>query len=773
MRLLAATIAVMLAALPALGEIVRVRSSDIGDLTRVAIEFATLPEWRAERTQEGFSIRLPENGNFSFDTGPMFRSAESGRLRGIRTASEVGQIDILLGCDCQARIYEFRDNSIVLDIWQDTADADPDSGSRALLSAPPVMEDGPAPDTWTFVDASDSLTELFLPELMGGASLSRTPSALPAARLSDSGDNLARRATGIPDGSTDIMIGDLQGSIFHPRDSHAIEMLSRELSRAIAQGLVDAPDLSRPLPHPTAQPGPVEALASGRSNLSITTAIDRDVGVERERPGPTSTGSVCLPDSEFDLSAWGDPYDITQLGDFRDNAFEEDGSISGQGMLSLIRFYLAMGFGAEAVRLTGFLDDESQKQLLRTMARIIDHGENDNAILDGQVFCKGKVALWSMLAHPVPASHKPSDTDNILAAFSELPLHIRIQLGPVLSERLRELGFDAEAQIALNAVTRGGGHTPAQDLTAARLGLAGTTADVARGELETLSHGTDLIAAEALLELLLDAERRGVPPDPAWVADAPSLVRATLGTKTAEELNLAGLRGRIALGQFDILREALNEGSPGVTKVIRRELAAKAIGEAGAVADEATLLRTELAFSKIADTHLLPNEQRLQLAERLTALGLPDRALAYVTEIPVSDVARRIKAEVLADLQRFDEAIAILSDGTSPELLNHLGAVLLRSGRPAEAVDAFAKASEFEKASFAAIRDANWTWLEANSDETLSTASRELGKSSATPIGGSGVGNIDLLKRSAQRRAQAKLLLERTKIELGASAFTN
>lgn len=761
-------------------ETVLVRSGEHGSFTRVVLEFETRPEWRAGRIDGGYLIAFHAAAGRTFDTGSAFRVIDRKRLADLVPSATGDGIELWLGCECWADIFEYRDAALVIDIRDgpspDAARHEAPIGSRIAESGagsgvgptsgsaapPPLQAAGPVVDQ---LDAGLPLT--FERPL-------RTTGQLPApAAPTMDPANFHRENTDPSRFSPQPFAGEaLSGLLLEPSDSFAVDMLSKELSRAVAQGLVDVPDMRTVIARP--RPALSEDTAASdpaRSNLTVTTAIDRDIGSIRSRPAPTASGSICLPDSEVDIASWGDPTNPSLLGTFRSRIFEENGAVSPDGALVLVRYYLTMGFGAEARRIAEFVPDDRQRSILQTMAEIADHGESQSGVLAGQIFCDGKVALWAMLAEPVAVSDRPANTDHILSTFSELPLHIRIHLGPVLSERLRAIGFEGEAQMALNAVTRGGGYTPAQDLTAARLGLSGTTAETARAELARLARGTDLIAAEALLELLLDAERRGVTPERDWVADAPSLVRATQGTDTAAELNLAGMRGRIALGDFDTLREALDERSPGLTEDSRLSLATLAIAGAAEQADDAMFLRSELGFSKIADTTRIPREQRVMVADRLLSLGLDERALPYISASPTTDEERRVAASVYAGLQRHDEAIAALSGTEGNDLLADLGSVLLKSGRPAEAVEVFARAAQIEAASDAALRDGDWDWIRENAEEPLAKASEALRDDAE--VATDRQSNAALLVRAETRREQARFLLDRTRLDENPQAFTN
>lgn len=754
----------------AMAGMVQVRSADLGGVTRIVLQFETLTDWVAGRTARGYAVVLQDPAGTAFAQDLLFSAVRNGQVADIVADDASGRVDIVLECACWADVYPDGETVLVIDVKAGPPPADALFEAVLDTSPPAVMAEITTPGGFA-VAIDTTLPPVVNVDKIAAWQPNRTPTGMPVAPIPDGAGTFSQPFPPLALQPSPL-IEELSGlSVLHPESSFAVEMLSRELSRAVAQGLVDVPDLERDIPASSSTRSDPAGLGEGRSNISVSTAMDRDTGTSPMQPNPTILGSVCIPDSEVDLIAWGDPHDSHQLGVLRRQAFNSDATPSQKGALDLARYYLVMGFGAEAKAIAMLLDDPGQRALLGTLSDIVDNGESGSGLLDGQVSCKGKVALWSMLARKVPEGDKPSDTNNILSAFSELPEHIRIHLGPVLSERLRDLHYEEQAQIALNAVTRGGGHTRAQDLTAARLGLTGTTAEKARATLVELSRGTDLIAAEALLELLLDAERRDVAPDASWVTDAPSLVRATQGNETASELNLASLRGYIALGAFDDLRLALNTWSPGVTEDKRRDLANSAVVAAAETAVPAAFIRTEIAFSKVIDPQAMPVEGRVTVARRLVELGLPQRALPYVADVPGDPTETRVRAQALAALDRYGEAIDLLSGSDSADLMSELGDVLVKDRRLVEAVEVLSRSRKTAEASLAAMRGGDWDWISRNADDALSTASTALMDSG----NGSDAGaedNAGLLMNAAQRRARALELLDLTRVQ-DAAPFTN
>jgi len=545
----------------------------------------------------------------------------------------------------------------------------------------------------------------------------------------------------------------------------AVSLVGREFARAVAQGLVQsrAPGSRRP---------DGDALARRELdwvNFSVTTGIDRDTGATGDRPGPTAEGSFCVPESDVDIAAWSDPKGRFVLSERRHAAVSEDGGLSPDGSLALARYYLSLGFGAEAAALAPYMPPGLSRDVVLALADIIDNGGGPAPVLSGQAACDGDVALWALMGGGVEAKDLPRSTARILAAFSRLPLPLRAHLSPVLAQRLQTLGEPEDARVALDAVTRAGGSSATQELTAARLGLTGTRAGQARKVLERLATGTGVTSAEALLELFLDAERRGVDPDPGWVDNLPSLVRAVQGTAVAERLNVAGMRGRIRLGRFDALRRALAEPGPGLTPKTRKTLAATALDAAAETAGAADFLRTELGLGKLIGPRDLDRAARYRVAGRLLSLGLAGRALALLPGDPAMADELQITASALRGTGDVNGAIALLSQGERPELQLALAETYDSAGRMGEAVAPYLRADKVAEATRSAIRESDWNWVRRHGVTDLAGAAAAL-TASVPAASGPAAGNASLLSGAEARRRAAEILLSATRVQAGGGA---
>jgi hypothetical protein len=555
----------------------------------------------------------------------------------------------------------------------------------------------------------------------------------------------------------ELSIGSLRGQ------SRAVELLGQEFSRAASQGLIEAEEMPS-----QSNTIPTRSLEN-RANLSVVTGIDRDIAVLTNLP-PTTSGAICVPDNEVDLTNWGDPEDRNVLGTLRSAAVAENGNVTPEGAKALARYYIALGFGAEATALTQHIENQEDRRIINAMAEILDKGGSKSKVLDGQVFCQGAVSFWAALARPLTPNEIPTDTGHILNTFSGLPFHLRSHLGPLLAERLRDAGLEEEARNAVNSVTRRGTQTDGSRLVSAQFGLEGTRPDLSRKELLQLSQGTDETAAKALLELLKDAHKRNVPPDPAWVDDVPSLVRATEGTAVASELNIAGLRGLISLSRFDDLRLALNEEGPGITDASRRELAASALTTAAGSATDVVFLRSALGLTKFIQVQDIDRKERLATANRMIGLGLVELASSFLPNAPSSVEERLTASQVSEASGDIEFALTVLGPAAS-DAPTEIAELLAKSGDTEAALSSFLSGGAEERATRLAMQTGNWEWVESNGLSAVSEAAEALRaspqESSATPQNGL------LLEHTQSRRAKAAQLLEQFESDEFLNAFTN
>lgn len=743
------------------GEMVRVRSGEHGGFTRLVLEFDTRPNWTAGRTTDGYGIAFDTTTTFDVDLADTFRLITRERIAEIDRFENGNGLEILLGCECVAEIRDYRDNSIIFDVREGSAGSihfyeglfvDPSSQPRADISLNAGF-DAPSVEMFT----------IKLPkQFQNPERTAKTPKALGTP------EELHQFAR--PDYSFIMSAGDLRTPLMQSVPQAGLtSLLSKEFSRAVSQGLI-SPNASAE--HVTGEALPPRKAASVK-NLNVVTGIDRDTGQKRNAE-PTHAGQTCVIDSAVDVVSWGDPNDDRLLGKMRTDALAEDGTMTQIGILNLARYYVMLGFGAEAESLAAQLDSPPDAALLTTLAEIVDYGEASTDHLSGQLGCDGSIALWAALARPFPTEDAPDDSSAILRAFAALPRHLRSHLGPFLSERFRNAGLSTEARTVLNIASRGDDGSHTHDLIAARLGLESTGADDARNALADLATNTDVTAAEALLELLNDAIENGRVPEASWVDDAPSLIRATRGTPAAADLNVARLFSELTLQRFEEVRLDLQKDAPGVTPVLKLEISRRAVLGATRDGDDATFLRTEIGYQALVGIDYLTSMERLEISQRLSDIGLHERALMYLPEDAEETGDRIVSAGVLARAGRFNEGLEIVADLDGEDVDRLRAEALERADRPMEAAEVYSKLKATSHATTLAAQVANWDWIANHTEsEVAADLSLLIDDAESQRENMPDATNTRLLSQTEDRRLAALRLLSETEVDRQLRAFTD
>lgn len=557
------------------------------------------------------------------------------------------------------------------------------------------------------------------------------------------------------------------GHVFKIEDDHRplseaqIQSLSnilirRGLSSAMSQGFIvpkRMPDDDKPVQKPVTFDDKPEAF-----NLIARTTINGHLRDVSSSTRTFATGERCIPDEKVNVGAWAKQSNLNELGELRSGAIGEDGNVIPDRLQALARYYLYSGFGAEAkIVATEIVNPETVK-IINALADIIDGGTTFSSTFDGQATCPGVVSLWAILAKPQDALRATVDFNVALGIFSNLPPHLRTLLGPLLSSRLLAIGRINESRIAISAMTRSGLHTNETDYAQARQSINGSANSQARSTLVRLSQGTNLVAGKSLLELLQDAERRKMRPNPMWVDDAPTLTVALEGTQVAKDLREAELRGLISLQRFEAFRREIFRQPAFLEPGVQKELAKSALQESSSVDDEQFLL-LEISLSKILSPEVLDSQNSLKVARRLAIMGAMSRAQRYIPAKieDAEDVA--IAVEILIAQGEILSAVALLENQTTQKFRRILATVHVATGDDSAALPLLAAAGDLEAASLSAIRTANWTWISENMHDQASEAISKI-SSRVNDFDRELPKNGELISRSKERRRQAQILIQ-------------
>lgn len=664
---------------PAWGEVVRVRSGEHADFSRLVFTFDRPTGWRIEPAPTGYSLIL-DRADMRFDFGRVFALIPRDRLAAIASPGP-GQVRLDMAREAHIEGFEIAPARLVLDIY-----------------------DGPPPDLPEAETPRDSIAAL--PDLPGAPSLPARAPLVP----------IGNRVEAPPAPEAAIAAAPTEAE--EKRKAALQQALLDAFSRAASQGLIDPrieplPDLSGPPapempPAPPRPPAPVAAPPTG-PGLRIETAEDR------ARPGHDSGDApprpvTCLPDSALAISDWGEGLPPAALiADMRQGVVGEFDKVDLGALRRLVRGYLHLGFGAEAeAALASFGMPAEDAALLRAMARIIDDGDaGESDVFAGQLGCDGRAALWAALAlRQLPPTAEIA-RGAVVASFSELPLHMRRHLGPVLARRFLEAGDHETAERIRNAIARAPGDAGAGlALIEADMALANHDPARAEAHLRPLVDEDGPAAAEALLTILEARIAGEMPTDPADILAAEALALEHRGTPLGARLARAAIIGTALAGDFPGAFDKVGRAPPAQARATWPEL----MGLLARQADDAVFLGH--AFAALG--HDLPaplsDELKIALSGRFLALGFSVEANRVLpTEASGEPKALRLLRARIA-LAEGDPAQALngIAGLSGPQVEALRGAAHAALGQAADATHHFARAGETEAAAEQAWEAGDW-----------------------------------------------------------------
>jgi hypothetical protein len=393
--------------------------------------------------------------------------------------------------------------------------------------------------------------------------------------------------------------------------------------------------------------------------------------------------SSCPPDGSFDIAAWGpgDGDAASAITARRSTLARDIDAADEEGALALARLYVSIGFGAEArATLQLMAPRHPDAPLLTAMSRIVDGEPVAPGVFDELGDCAGRAQLWVTLA-----SGNLIKKDEVIVAFSELPLDLRRHLAPRLIEVLLQGEEEATAETIRAAVERAAGpHGPAFELAAARL-------DVEREEASGLQSMRDIAAAtspssdDALALLLEVAHQKDEPVDPASITRAATRAQDLHGTVMGGRLLNGLIRAHLRRGEFD--EAALRLGSGEVEPEQAALLAEEFFGALAKRGPDDAVLVHGAGFRSTFAQQLRDTPAGLAISSRLLDLGLPDLARSYMPEIPRNPAALLQAARLHFLSGNPDEALDFLArvPTPTPDHLRLRADVLSALGQQAQA----------------------------------------------------------------------------------------
>lgn len=461
--------------------------------------------------------------------------------------------------------------------------------------------------------------------------------------------------------------------------------LMKQLELAAEQGLValsDPPKDSKPDEEAKSTENTLEnELKSLSAEMQAEGSIRiRRPKQKRESDMPPVEGEDtpdildCVPDNRLDPENWADDRSFNaQLVDLRVNLLGEFDQPNPQELENLVKFYLHYGLAIEAEQLLrSYKADFPDRQILQQVSDILRDTGALNRDLFGAADCGDRAGLWRAMASDTAEIVDRASEDSILTAYGELPTMLRDVLATKLIDRL--LVSDrtdlAETLLSINERSPRAIQHELMFLKAKLLARKGQAE-------EAQKIYTNLVARNlpnhqsALVELGgYFLETGNIPAE--FLQDLKAASYENRDTELGRQLFQSLLLAQATVGELDLAFDELrlngNQvlGSTAKTAALAAELFSIALESP---MSEAKLVETSISQLDLMDGDGAADQMKSQLAERMSAIGLPNLSLQILDHVPRSESNRSLTAK------------ALLKTGRSQDVEDELGSINTKQSR--------------------------------------------------------------------------------------------
>lgn len=598
-------------------EVIDIRSGEHEGFTRLVFNLETPNSaWEISGSGRSYVLKLDvQSPKYSAES--VFERIPRTRLATLGTRDGDPSVTIGLMCECGVEAFAFGDRSIVIDIR---------TAEEAPVKATEFKKD-PAP-------------ELVQPP-------KTTEQPVTVLRLSGRQRDAARQKwTGVDDFLDETArIRDNRNQLVHA------------VARAASQGLVEpnidrstAPVVSNPVPAVRAADALTQTPPPDPENIRTGTSYDTAFqAVEQALSG----GQNCVPDAFLDVGNWSEGRPDKNTQESLASLFGEDGKVDEEAAFVQAQLLLHKTFGAEARQILDLLPPSEEKKVLAGIADIMDSEKGAaSRVFADQDDCSEKAIFWAFLAETI--SPDEAREQAILRAFSALPKHLRLHLGPRIAERFLTLGNGATADTVSAMIDRVAEESDTEALYLKARIEAQERGQEKRAEtaLSEMVQQGERIAPEALIDLVELYDEQGITPsmDVVFLLEAFVLEhrRSELGPDLRRTYALSSALSGDFKRAFDVAQEVSDlDGEPAAIAV-RSQLLERLLESS----DDAGIVRFAIGY-KLGVGLPLTREASLDLAERLHQMGFYDQSQALLEAVPFHMTERE---RVLLARQALSEA---------------------------------------------------------------------------------------------------------------------
>ncbi len=711
----------------ALSQPIVVKSGEHGTFSRLVVYTKSPTAWQLGRVPGGYELQISD-ADVSYDLSTAFDFIPRTRIQNLLDLTK-GKLRLQSTCACHANAFIAEGGQLVIDIIDGTETADTNKFEAYLR--PPTKERNSA--TYQLEAEIDTQTaRLGLPLLLPQETRSAPVQDVdgPENTLKPSEENATPLAP--------------TGSANQERIQKTELALIEQLGRAAAQGLLDAnlstldAEVER-VTHPTEEPkvSPVppapppqpESLPSNQ-HVAVQTSVDRESADQKSVISSTREGLACFPDEEFAVETWGD--DITNgvdLARHQTGFLGEFDQPNSDVITAQARYLAFLTFGAEAKALVNrYRDSIKTPASLLQIAEIMDNKSAENASeVAPQMGCDGKTALWAALAQPEFRPGQEINSNAIISAFSELPLHLRRHLGPSLAQKFLSLGDNHTAVALRNALDRAGGdHGPGFEILEAQLEYQQGETQKAEERLTKVVNDDSELSPQAALDLMNERLKHDQAVPERIIEIASSFAFEMRGEPLGEQLKAATILAIAATSDFSRAFQQMDDGvsngqlTADQASKLKKDILAQVLQKGS----DSQFLRYVL--DPDIDPSALTKSLRTGLSKRLLELGFPDEARSFLdvaNDIPDMD-QRLLYAQIALEQNKPNVALGYLAGLEGKAALKLQADALIMAKQYNAAEQVYATLGDTEGQKMANWRSGAWQRLATQDDSAISQASQ-------------------------------------------------
>ena len=704
-----AFVVTMMVAIPAQAETIVARSGEHDGFSRLVMRLPSNANWSLNQSGTTATLRIDDPA-IVFDTTQVFNRIPRERLISLRQSGVGSPLRLQLGCDCELKSFVQKDGYLVIDIrdgkagrtYRSTSGVLPlgtlaeSSGYRFNLSPRQVQASRmelnlAAAVAQQATAAGGSLGAIQLepapkPEEHQAVVLPAPQPAVPQETTAEQQD--------VAESSVSLLL-DLDETARAATVNASEHRLLQQIGRATNQGLLDLvmTEVSEGESSTLVAPlGTEDRPMNPLDHLSVTTAVDRDMGLMAQQRRNETVLAHCTRASDLAVYNWGNDAPFAdQIGALRSSLYQEFDHVDRNTVMALVKTYLYFGFGAEARVMLDLLPEGTRHvDTYRTMSVLLDGGQVTTPHpFSGQQGCDSDSAFWAALADGSIKDN--ANTEMIQQTLARMPVHLRVHLGPEVSRLFSDLGDQHMASAALRSVDRTGvEEVPDINLAQAAIAdLAGDSETMAEELKEELAERTEN-APRALIDLikLSFKERKALSPD------LPDLVASyELESRDGElgaDLRLAEVMALSLTGHFTEAFKSLTnltERDGPIARVTAIEPVMTLLTER---ADDVTFLQYALIFAE-QGTSKEATPVAEMITRRLLDLGFSEQAQSLMMKValePANETRRLMMAEAALGMEMPHRALVELMGLDSPEANVLRAKALWQNGE-------FSRASEY------------------------------------------------------------------------------